>query len=68
MLFHARFQFINTSHIFSGIQEFLTENPNMIYVYFLLSIDRRLGLKEAEDTIDLAIEYKQSSKGIVVGK
>ena len=34
---------------------------------FLLSIDRRQSVSEAEDTVDLAIEYKNKYGGLVVG-
>ena len=34
---------------------------------FLLSIDRRQSVSEAEDTVELAIEYKDKYDGLVVG-
>ncbi|CAB4008894.1 adenosine deaminase isoform X1 [Paramuricea clavata] len=38
-----------------------------IVVRFLLSIDRRQSVCEAEDTVELAIEYKDKYDGLVVG-
>ena len=32
-----------------------------------MSIDRRQSVSEAEDTVDLAIEYKDKCDGLVVG-
>ena len=42
-------------------------NDCRISYRFLLSIDRRQSIKEAENTIDLAIEYREKFKGLVVG-
>jgi hypothetical protein len=38
-----------------------------MYCRFLLSIDRRQSVSEAEDTVELAIEYKEKYNGLVVG-
>ena len=51
--------------ILDAIQE--TTKHIGIIVRFLLSIDRRQSISEAEDTVDLAIEYKENYNGLVVG-
>lgn len=50
-----------------GIEDCLQENVGLIEVGYLLSIDRRLGVEEADDTVNLAIEYVANSESRVLG-
>lgn len=49
------------------MEEYLQENVGSIEVGYLLSIDRRLGVEEAEDTVNLAIEYHALPGSRVLG-
>lgn len=53
--------------VLTGIREYQQENNNNIIVKFLVSIDRRRGVNDARENIELAKEYFKQSNGIVVG-